>query len=112
MDIHYFCQILFSTKSKTFNVIFFHESFNVLSILRVKTVFYSSDGFFLKIVELLNPICRAGVNCEINIIEVWSYHTFINSNCCFFRNKSMDFCQNSKFRVGLFPDSIKVFVHG
>ena len=57
MDIHYFCQILFSTKSKTFNVIFFHESFNVLSILRVKTVFYSSDGFFLKIVELLNPIC-------------------------------------------------------
>ena len=59
LGIHYFCQIPFSTKSKTFNVIFFHESFNVLSIFRVKKVFYSSDGFFLKIVKLLNPICRA-----------------------------------------------------
>ena len=33
-------------KSKTFNVVFFHESFNALSIFRVKTVFYSSDSFF------------------------------------------------------------------
>ena len=53
LGIHYFCQIPFSTKSKTFNVIFFHESFNVLYIFRVKTVFYSSKGFFLKIVKLL-----------------------------------------------------------
>ena len=56
-------------KSNTFNVICFHESFDVLSIFRVKTVFDSSEFFFLKIVKLLNPICRAGVNCEINIVS-------------------------------------------
>ena len=46
----------FSTKSNTFNVIIFHESFNVLSIFRVKIVFYSSDHFLLKIVKFLYSI--------------------------------------------------------
>ena len=56
--------------------------------------FQDEDSFLLKIVKLLYSICKARVNGEIDIILVWSYHTFIDSSCCFFQKYIVGFLKN------------------
>ena len=86
-----FTIITFTLESQIFYFLFSLRYIYFQFIFSICTIFNSSEGLFLMITKLLYSVCRTKINYEINIVKMWPNHSFINTDCCFLRNKVPDF---------------------